>query len=364
MAKILKKRTQIFLTFFSFIGLLTFLASCTAKQGKIEPKELRVFTWSSYVLPQVVERFEKAHNAKVKVDFYSSNEELLAKLSSTIQAAGRGYDVIYPSDYMVSTLKKLGYLQALDHSRLPVLKEFEESFRNPNYDKGLLHSLPFSFGTTGIAVNTKLVKDFDASKGVSWLDLLDTKTYSKKNTLLDDSKEVFHAALITLGKNWATANDADLKAAFEYLKARKKNIAMFTVETRPVLENSECAFCQAYSGDALQVAATHPEIVYMIPKEGATIWADNMAIPTNAREVELAHAFINEMVSAENAKLFAENSFFASPNKVGMANVDPRLKSNPAFMPSADAQKRLRFLEDRPEILPLIDKYWTELRAL
>jgi len=353
-------------------GLVLVVAGCTKKVAEPTPtapgaasgpRELRVFTWSSYLIPEVIAQFEKENNVKVITDYFSSNEELLAKVSAQIQSGSKGFDVIFPSDYMVSHMTKLEHLQPLDHRKLPVLEDFDSAFKKPEYDPELKFAIPFDWGTTGIAVNSKLVKDVDLAKGLSWKDILSNPKYAKKVTTLDDAKENVHAALLALGKKWSTATEADIKEAFAFLKKNKKQVKLYTAEARPALENGDCGLCMIFSGDALQVMKENPKIGYFIPTEGATIWSDTMAIPKNASEVGLAHAFMNKMLQAESAKQFTENSFYLSPNSKANALLSDGLKKNLSLFPSEATRAKLAYLTDRPELLTIVDKLWTELRA-
>jgi spermidine/putrescine transport system substrate-binding protein len=335
------------------LGLLalTSLSSCTSPL-KVKKPELRLLTWSEYFRDDTIAAFEKQSGVKVVRDSFANNEELLAKVKASVEAGGRGYDVILPSDYMVQSMVKLKLLRSVDRPALKVLEAFSGDFLKPAYDPGLAHAIPFAFGTTGIAVNTKLAAGLDLAKGLSWKDLFETKDHSGKVTLLDDSKEVLHAALLALGKDWKSLDEEGVKAAFAYLKENKRNIRLFTAETRSVMESDECVLCQAYSGDALSVSDTKSEIRYMIPKEGATLWTDNFAFPANGRGVDAAYAFVNYMLSSEPAKAFTVKTRYPTP-----------VSRDTALTPSEEEFKKLAFLSEREDLLPLIDRLWTELRS-
>ena len=326
-------------------------------------RELRVFTWSDYLKDEVLKEFEKENNAKVILDFFSSNEEMLAKVQATIQSGSKGYDVIFPSDYMAGNMRKLGLIQPLDHAKLTFLKDFNPDFLTPAYDPVLSHAVPFAWGTTGVIINTNLAKGLDLSKGFSWKTLLEDPKLAKKITLMDDAKECLHLALMIQGKTWITATEADVRSAFDYLKAHKKNVKLFTSEPKEIVKNGECAVCQGFSGDALRLMTEMPGVKYLVPNEGATIWTDNLAIPKNASEVALAYAFMNKVLSRDAAKRFTEQTFFPSPNGEGMKLLDATLKSNNAIFPDPATFAKLRYLTERPELLQLIDRLWTELKS-
>ena len=347
------------------LGILALLG-CTQKEKKSVPLkslEIRVFTWSDYLQPSIITDFETQTGAKVTLDYFSSNEELLAKLQATFQGGGTGYDVIFPSDYMVGNLVSLGLLKELEKEKLPVLKEFDPQFLKPAYDPELKHSLPFAWGTTGLAVNTKVMAGFDISKGLSWKDFFENPKFAKKVTWMDDPKEVLHAALKALGKEWATASEIDIRAAFDYLKKNKKNLKIFTAETRVVLEKDECGICQAFSGDVLQVRSEKGNLEYLIPEEGATLWTDNLAIPKNAQNSDIAYAFMNFVLGKNVAKGFVENTFFGTPNREAMSLLNAETRKNAAIFPNPEMLKKLDHLTERPELITLVDRLWTELKS-
>lgn len=365
-----KKQSRRFLAFALSAVSLLFAGACTKKSAdgngsaKGAPRELRIFVWSEYLMEDLVKDFEKQNNAKVYVDFYSSNEELLAKIQSSVAAGSRGYDLIVPSDYMVGNMIALKLLHALDKSKLSFLKDFEARFLNPAYDPQLSFSVPFAWGTTGVAVNTKLVKGFDPKAKFSWRDLYENPKYEGQVTLLDDVKEVLHTALLIQGKKWESATDADIRRAFDYLKAHKKAVKVFAPQPRPVLEAGECGICHVYSGDALKVQKDKPEIQYVLPVEGATVWTDNLAIPANASNLELAYAFVNKLLMAENAKRFIEEKHFASPSAAARALLSPAFQKNASIFPEGAVFQKLEYLSEKPDSLTLIDRLWTELKSM
>ncbi len=343
----------------------TLLVSCK-KDGETQssaPQELRIMTWSEYFRNELIEEFEKKHGVKVIQDYFSNNEELLAKIQASVQSGSKGYDVIMPSDYMVGTMIKLNLLKPIETAQFTFLAQFDPNFKSPAFDPEMKYSVPFAWGTTGIAVNTQLAKGFDVSKGVSWKDLFETKAFQGKVTMLNDSKENLNAALLALGHTWSTAGEKEIKEAFAYLKTTKKNLRIYTDEVRPVIEADECVLCQVYSGDAMNVASKKKGIVYLIPKEGATLWSDNFAIPANGQQTKLAHEFMNFMLSEKGAKLFTERTFYPTPNMAAKALLESTFVNNENIFPKEKSMKSLVYLSEKPELLPLIDKLWTELKT-
>lgn len=363
-------RTKIKNTLTSILSVIIAFAACTKKDAAStaqQSRELRVLTWSEYFDDEVIKSFEEKNQVKVIRDYFASNEELLAKLKTNIESSSKGYDLILPSDYMVSTMISLGLLKKLDKDQLLVLQNLDPKFQKPTYDPSLEFCVPFAWGTTGIAVNYGLAPELKGKEGLSWKDLLENPKYKGKVTMLSDVKENFQVALLMIGKDWDTATEADIKTAFEYLKKTKKNLKVYTEDTRQALESNECALCQAYSGDVLKVnneKGSKGNVGYIFPKEGGTLWTDNFALPKNAVNVELAYKFINHMLNVEGAKKFTSTNFYPTTNIAVRELLDPSLKDNPSVFPADNEFSRLKYIKDRPDLMGVIDKLWTELRAM
>lgn len=352
----------------STLAALLLFSACTkapetgaAPAPATAPAELRIFTWSEYFDDEFLRSFGERNNIKVKADYFSNNEEMLAKLQ--LLGKDSGYDLILPSDYMVRTLVELNMLLPLDKSKLPVLGDFEKESLNPDYDPGLKFSVPLAVGATGIAINTKLLPKLADVKTLSWKEALENPAYKGKITMLDDTKEVLQLVLTIQGKKITTASEADIKEAFAYLKKHKGQIKGFPSETRPVIESDECGLCMVYSGDALSVGKEKKEIRFVLPQEGATIWTDNLAIPANARNVDGAYKFVNELLSEQGARSFTERTGYRTANRKAKASLPKEVSGNPVIYPSEEARKKMSFLVHRKDLAAVIDREWALLKS-
>lgn len=339
------------------LTLLLLFSGCTKQ---LPGKELRLYTWSEYFDQGLINEFERETGAKVKLDYFASNEQMLTKLQLT--QGDRGYDLILPSDYMVRTLIARKMLRPIDKASLPFLKDFEKDAVNPPHDPSLSYSVPLAVGTTGVAWNTKLLPSLPNGENFSWRDFFESPEVKGKVTLIDDIKEVLQAALLVKGKDLSSATEKDIKEAFLYLKAQKNQLKGFTTETRPAIESDECALCMVYSGDAYSVAKEKPEIQFIIPKDGATIWMDNFAIPTNASEPELAHRFIAKVLSTQGAKEFTERTGYRTFNRKGREILAKEISANKIVYPT-DPQSRFHPIVEHNELIPMIDKEWALLKS-
>lgn len=324
------------------------------KKNKNDIPILKICVWSNYFPEEALSTFTAKTGIKVEVSLISSNEELLAKL----KAGARDFDIIQPSDYMVRQLKRLDMLHELDDNLLPNKKIIDDFFVHLPYDPGLHYSVPFTWGTTGIAVNSSVIdlKNMD----ISWK-LLFNSPVPKYTSMLDDVREVFTAALLMDGKD-ANSKDIDsLEIASKRIKDAK--ILMFTSEPKAFLLRGEIHIAHVYSVDAIQAAKENPNIKYFIPKEGAVIWTDNLAILKSSRKIAEAHKFINYFLASENAlELFSKN-YLATPSSIIRNKLPENLRNDEYIYPSRVTMKKLFFLEDFGENMNILSRMWTELKS-
>lgn len=317
---------------------------------------LHICTWSNYFPEGILEEFTAKTGVKIQLSYISSNEELFAKL----KAGATGFDIIQPSDYMVRQLSALQMLSPLDHGTLTNLQHLEEYYTKVSYDPGNKHSVPFTWGTTGIAVNTKKVAV--PKEGVSWKLLTDSPD-AKHTSLLDDMREVFGLFLIADGVSPNTKNPEALAAAKGKIQKTKEKVLMFSGEPKPLLLRDELYIAHMYSVDAIQAHIEKPEIEYFIPQEGGVIWTDNFAIPKTAVHNKEAHLFINYFLDPDNALKIVTTNHLPTPNKTAKARLPQEVLQNRNLYPSEDVLKRLHFLEDLGDTLTTVNEMWTELKS-
>ncbi len=351
----MKKLSPFLLT---LITLATFVTACQKKEASTSqsPKVVNLATWSNLVSPQVLEDFQKATGIKVEVSYFSSNEELLAKL----QAGASGYDVIMPTDYMVATMEKLGLLQELDKSQLPEHKALDPAFLKQNFDPTNKFSLPYDRGTTGIAVNRKQY----SGSITSWRDIFDNPKIASRFTLLDDVRETLGAALKFSGASLNSHKPEDLEKAKNVLIKARKNIKAFNSETLAPLASGEVAVAHAYVSDTLQAnKRSGGQVEFVIPQEGCTIWMDTLAIPKAAPHNAEGHALINYLLSAK-ANVAMTLSIFASPSNAQATGLLPSdLKANKSLFPPSALLSKCEMIADLGEAITLWDRVWTEIKS-
>lgn len=344
--------------------LIFLVLSCTSKNNSNnstqpipnEKKKVSLFIWSNYVSDEMLQLFEKKYNTKVVISNYSSNEELLSKL----QAGATGYDVIVPSDYMVAVMIKLNLLQKLDKKGIENSKNIEDRYLNLKFDAKNDYTLPYGWATSGLAVNKKYFK----GKIKSWKNLFEMPELKGKINLLDDSREVFGAALKLDGHSLNSQNKDDLQKAKDYLKKHKSQVRSFSSDPIELLMSGEVWASQMYSSDALQAQRkTNGDIEYIIPEEGCTMAIDNLAIPVGAKNIEGAQQLINFLLSQENNLSFV-NKMFAGPIlKTTKAQLSPEMQKNDSLFPQQKVLQSLEMMTDIGETTTVIDRLWTELKT-
>jgi len=340
----------LFLAFVIVFGGLTYF------KRKNASSTLRVVTWSNYYPDTVIREFTEKTGIKLELSYISSNEELFSKL----KAGATGFDIIQPSDYMVRQMIRTGMLLPLDHNLLGHLSHLDEYYTKLPYDLGLKYSVPFTWGTTGISVNTEKIQV--PATGPSWRLLLDSPT-PQHTALLDDMREVFSAYLLWVGKPMNTKDAATLEQAKTSISDIKNKILMFSSEPKPLLLKGEIHIAHIYSTDGIQAQIENPKIQYLIPKEGGVIWTDNFAIPKSSIRTKEAHEFINFFLNPENAVKIATENYLALPNKTALKLLPSEMTSNPNLYPSPEVLAKFHFLEDLGETLPFLSRLWTELKS-
>lgn len=352
-----------------FAAVLVALTGCTknaaapnsagtgAAAAKTGERVVNLAIWSIYLPDNFESLFYKETGIHVKLSYYASNEELLAK----IQAGAAGIDVAIPSDYMVDILTKLQLIQALDKSKIPNAGGLDPQFLHQPYDPENKYSLPYAWSTAGIAINHDLYKG-DIK---SWKDVFSKKDLAGKISFLDDVREVTGAALKANGFSVNTTNPDELAKAAATLKEFRPRLKMFRSDMIDPLVNKEVAVGHVYSLDGLRAnrKAGGNHIEYRIMEEGGTKAIDNMVILKSAKNIEEAHALINFFLKPEINVAFVENCLAGPVLLSTKAKLPKELVENKALFPDKATMDKLESIHDVGEATRLYDRLWTELKT-
>jgi spermidine/putrescine transport system substrate-binding protein len=348
--------------FATTIGLLlTLLAlgcnkGASSNGGANEEKVLNLYTWSEYFPRPVLDEFTKRTGIKVNQTNFSTNEELISKLASGVV----DYDVVVPSDYAVRILILDKRLAPLDRAKLTNFKNLDAKLLGQGYDKENQYSLPLYWGTTGIGVNKEQTKD----PVDSWAVLFDPKN-DQKISMLADARENFAVALKLMGKSVNETDPAVLEQAAERLRQQTKLVKSYDNDGfDDKLRTGEAALVQGFNGQLAKVVAENPQkFYYVVPKEGATHWIDNIAIRSGSKHTGNAHLFINYTLEPKVAADMVNQSRYASGNAAAKEFVKPEILNDKNIYPPDDVLKRCEVMDDIGKAAPLIDKLWTQIKA-
>ena len=321
---------------------------------------LNLYNWSEYMPQEIIDGFEKETGIDVNYTTFDSNEAMYAKLKLLDDSSQ--YDLAVPSTYYVEKMTKEGLLQEIDKSKLTNFNNLDTSFINTKVDPENKYSIPYLWGSTGMAINGDTV---DPATVSSWGDLWRPE-FAGKVMLTNDMREVFGMALLTLGYSGNSTNPDEIKAAYEHLTTLMPNVKTFNSDAArmPYIEG-ETEVGMIWNGEAVMANDDGlTGLVYKYPTEGAILWMDNFVIPKNAAHADAAHKFIDYLLRPENAQIISNEIGYASPNKAARDQMPDEIKNNATIYPDAATLAKAEFQEDvGDDALRLYQQYWDKLKA-
>jgi putrescine transport system substrate-binding protein len=340
------------------------------------PKErvVNYYNWSDYQDPTILDAFTKQTGIKVRFDTFDSNDTLEAKLL----AGSSGYDVVVPSAYFLARQISAGIFQKLDKSKLPNLGAVwpEIANRLAFYDPGNQYAVDYMWGTTGIGYNVKKVKEILGPDAVidSWDDVFNPDKIAKfKNCgihLLDSSDDIISAGLHYLHLDPNTSDPADLQKVSDLILKIRPYVRKFhSSEYLNALATGEICFVVGYSGDIKQAqtraaqAKGGVEIGYSIPKEGAQLWFDTLAVPKDAPDPQEALELINYLMKPEVA---AKNTNYVSYANGDLPNqlIDKAILDDRTVYPDAETMAKFyTIIAHDAKTQRLINRLWTKIKT-
>jgi len=338
-------------------------------------KELNLYIWSDYLGPDTIANFTKATGIKVNVDVFDSGEMLEAKML----AGKSGYDVIVPNGPVLARLIKAGVVRPLDKTKLPHINTQDPDIiaRAASADPGNAHGVVYMWGTSGLGYNVaKVAKALGKDAAVdTWGLVLDPAKAAKLSKcgiyVFDAPADVFEFTLSYMGKDPHSKNPADYEAAGALWQKVRPYITKFhNSEYVSSLANGDICLATGYSGDIFQAqdraeeAKNNVEVGYAIPKEGAVIWFDFMAIPKDAPHLDAAHAFIDYILRPEVIAPISNEVAYANANIKATPLLDKELREDTNVYPDADTMKRLfPEMTPAPDIERLRTRIWTRIKS-
>ncbi|MCA2019040.1 extracellular solute-binding protein [Vibrio tritonius] len=321
-----------------------------------DDNELYFYNWSEYIPQEVLQDFTKETGIKVIYSTYESNETMYAKLKTQ----GTGYDLVVPSTYFVSKMRKEGMLREIDHTKLSHFKDLDPNYLNKSFDPANKYSIPYIWGATGIGVN----KDFyDKTKFTSWGDLWDPK-YKGQLLLMDDAREVFHIALSKLGYSPNTQDPKEIQAAYEELKKLMPNVLVFNSDfpANPYIAG-EVSLGMLWNGSAYMARQEGAPVEIAWPKKGAIFWMDSLAIPSGAKHIEAAHKMIDFLLRPENAAKIAKEIGYPTPVKTAYKYLPKSFHEDSNIFPPQDVMDNGAWQDDVGDKAELYEELFQKLKV-
>lgn len=316
---------------------------------------LHLYSWADYIDPELIARFESENGCRVVLDTFDSNENMYAKL----KAGATGYDIAVPSSYMVQIMRHETMIEPLRRDWLPNAGNIDPTALKVTLDKEMEYCVPYTISYTGIGYRKSRVPDLVES----WT-MFEREDLKGRMTLLNDMRETVSAALRFLGYSGNSTNEEELKKAKDVVLRWKKNIAKFENEQyKPGLASGEFLLVHGYVGDLLQIQEENEDIGIFFPKEGFVTTCDVLVIPKGARNIELAHAFINFLLDPDVA---AQNTAFMKylcPNTPSYERLPEDIRTNGAILLTPELQAMAEVNLDLGEENAKFIRIWDEIKG-
>ena len=347
-----------------------------ANKVDVKSKDLNLFVWTSYIPQDIIDCFEAVYGVKVNRKEYSSNEEMYASLSQ----GSSTYDLVQPTDYMVSLMVRQGLLQKLDHGKLPALSYFDPNYLDLSFDKGNQYTIPYEAGTDSIVYNADKIKTPPAS----YADLWNPEFINARRMVsLDDSRALIGATLLTLGYEVNTQDPKQLEEAKTKLAELAKGIKLYDSDSpKTALIAGDVDLGVVWTGDVELAHRENPAITFVYPKEGPIIWQDNYAIPKDAPHLDAALAWLNYSMQPDVFWLMLRDFPYTNPNKGALDYASTNTSTvkdangndttpqalykqyidSPITNTPAEIVKGGHRIDDVGDATPLYDKIWTEIK--
>lgn len=348
------KKTFKLLSLSIFILLMgAFFVGCS----KDSSEQISFLNYGENIDKETLKEFEKKYGIKVNVETFDDMETMYQKISK----GGVKYDVILVSDALMPRMIEKGLIQELNKDNIPNISQMDKDYLNLQIDPGNKYSVPYMFGTVGLIYNKEVVKE----KVDSW-DILWDEKYKDKVFMFDTYRDTMGAALKKLGYSLNSKNPKEIEEAKELLIKQRETVnPIYGVDNgTTMIPAGESDINMIWSGEGLNLQDENPNLVYVVPKEGANFWIDSLCIPKNAENVEGAEKFINFVSDKESALRIADEIGYTTPNKEARLAQPDNVKNNPnAYMPK-EIMDRCEIYEDFPmDVKKIYDNAWINIKS-
>ena len=327
---------------------------------------INVYNWGEYISTGAEEgtlnvngEFEKLTGIKVNYTNYATNEELYAKL----KGGGASYDIIIPSDYMISKMIKEDMVQPLNFDNIPNFKYIMENFRNPDYDKENLYSVPYTWGTVGLIYDSTII-DIPEEE-IDW-DILWSEDYLDQILMFDNPRDAFAIAELMLGYSLNTESSEELQAAADKLTQQKKVVQGYVMdEIFDKMAAGDAWIAPYYAGDALTILEQNEDLRFVVPKSGTNLFIDAICIPTCAKQKEAAEMYINFLCEPDIAFANIDYICYSTPHSAAFDMLDEETQTSTVSYPDEDfiAAKTEIFVNLSDDANREMQELWTKMKS-
>ena len=356
-------RRNVLVPAIAVVCALAVVAGVVTYNNKKEPlpfegQTLRIYNWGEYVGEHIIQDFQKETGATVLLENFDSNEQMYIKVAN-----GEAYDILVPSDYMIQRLISEGYLQKLDKSKLNCMDKLYDAVKGLPYDPENEYSVPYFWGTVGILYDKTVVDEADLKDG--W-NLLCNPKYKGNIYMYDSERDSFMIALKALGYSMNTTNEAEIEEAYQWLIDQRDTMDPIYAGD-DVIDNmisGNKALAVVYSGDASYIISENPNLDYFTPEQGTNRWYDAMVITKDCSEVQLAHEFIDFMISDKSALSNTEEVGYTSTVKSAFETMkEGDYAGISSYIPDTTNPNNEIFAYQQPKIKQKFAELWTKVKA-
>lgn len=337
----------------SILIISTLFVGCSKKTSE----EINFFNYGENIDEETVKEFEKQYGIKVNIETFDDMENMYQKVKNE----GVKYDVILVSDALMPRMIKENLIQELNKDNIPNISQMDEEYLNLEIDPGNKYSVPYMFGTVGLIYNKDVVKE-----NVDSWDILWNEKYKDKVFMFDTYRDTIGVALKKLGYSLNSTDPKQIEEAKELLIQQRKTVdPIYGVDNgTTMIPAGESDINMIWSGEGLNLQEENPNLVYIVPKEGANFWIDSLCIPSNAKNVEGAEKFINFVSDKESALRIADEIGYTTPNKEARLEQPESVRNNPnAYMPK-EIMDRCEIYVDFPKnIKRMYDDAWLDIKS-
>lgn len=334
--------------------LIMVMLCCGCSRNEVNRK-VNILNWSSYIPSEVILDFEAETGIEVNYGTYSSNEELLAKVSV---AKGGTYDLIFPSDYMVEIMISRGLIEEIDKNRLENIYNLNSNFLGKEYDPDNSYTLPFIAASTVISVNRDVISD----EINSYNDLLNSK-YKNEIVLIDDQRIIIGMALLANGYDMNSTDSSELEVAKNWLLQLKKNLKAYDSDSpKNFLISEEASIAVLWNAEGALASMENSSIENIFPEEGVALSIDNFTIPKGAKNKDELYEFIDYILRPDVMKKIIESYPYKNVNLETEILLDEEYLNNSAANISDDVFNSGLFVKNIGDSISMYDKIWAEIK--